>query len=258
VLVAIGVAQLYEHVPAAGAAALVLLLLGAVYMLQLVASGARSGRSAVGVDEQRVVEELLCALRERDPESARHAAGVARFSRSIAEAAGLPEDQLRAAHVAGLLHDLGRLSLSDVALGSAGSLSEHEWAAIRRHPEVGAAMARSLGLSEPVVEAIAAHHERPDGRGYPRGLAGEAIPVLARVVAVAEVYDTLTAAAYRPRVSSFQALSELRRVAGTQLDGRYVEALAAVIAHRPAAERLADAADVDVELALHRAVADPA
>jgi putative nucleotidyltransferase with HDIG domain len=254
VLVATGVAQLYEHMPEAGAAGLALTLLGVTYMLQLVAA-ARQRKTASPVNEQRVIEDLLSALRERDPESARHAAAVARFARDVATALDMTEEERRVAHSAGLLHDLGRLTLSDVALGAKGELSEREWSAIQRHPEAGASMLRSLGFEPPVIDAVAAHHERPDGRGYPKGLRDGQIPQLANVVAVAEVYDTLIAgSAYRPALSSFQALTELRRVAGTQLDQDCVGALASVLAHRPLDERLATGADVDSELALARAL----
>src|SRR5690606_25460395 len=154
-----------------------------------------------------------------------------------------------------LLHDLGRLSLPDVALRADGDLDEREWEAIQRHPEAGAEMLRNAGVGETIAAAVAAHHERPDGRGYPRGLRGDEIPELALIVAVAEVYDTLTAGTtYRPEMSSFQALTELRRVGGTQLDERFVEALAAVLAHRPLAERHARTVDLVVELAAKRRV----
>jgi HD-GYP domain-containing protein (c-di-GMP phosphodiesterase class II) len=106
---------------------------------------------------------------------------------------------------------------------------------------------------------VAAHHERVDGRGYPCGLLGDDIPELAQIVAVAEVYDTLTAGTtYRPPMSSFQALNELRRVSGTQLDERFVEALAAVLAHQPLEGRHATAVDLDAELAFERRIAQAA
>ncbi len=108
-----------------------------------------------------------------------------------------------------------------------------------------------------MAEIVAAHHERIDGRGYPAGLRGEEIPVLARVIAVAEVYDTLTAPdTYRTPISSFEALRELRRVAGTQLDARYVGG-----AGRPAGRTRhrvphADAADFDRALEIERRAGD--
>jgi HD-GYP domain-containing protein (c-di-GMP phosphodiesterase class II) len=104
-----------------------------------------------------------------------------------------------------------------------------------------------------VAEIVRAHHERMDGRGYPRGLKGDEIPPIARIVAVAEVYDTLTAPdTYRTPMTSFEALHELRRVAGLQLDPVYVEALASILAGQPTGYRHADEADFDRELDIER------
>jgi HD-GYP domain-containing protein (c-di-GMP phosphodiesterase class II) len=128
------------------------------------------------------------------------------------------------------MHDVGRALLPEGATLPGMTPSPDEWRAIRRHPELGAQLLHSLG---PIAEAVRSHHERPDGRGYPRGLRGDEIPEVARIVAVAEVYDTLTTGDHqRPPLSSFRALVELRRVSGTQLDARYVEALASVLAGR--------------------------
>ena len=253
--VAAGVAYLSTHVPTLGLLALVLLLLGVTYMFQLVAAQ-RAASVEHTLAGHELVAGMLRALQQRDEESARHAAAVATYASDIARKAGLDEGACRSAHAAGLLHDLGRLSLSDVALRADGDLTEREWLAIQHHPEAGAEMLRHVGIDDEVAEAVAAHHERVDGRGYPRGLRGEAIPLLARIVSVAEVYDTLTAeTTYRPQMSSFQALTELRRVGGTQLDGELVEALAAVLAHRPLEGRHATAVDLDAELAFERRVA---
>jgi HD-GYP domain-containing protein (c-di-GMP phosphodiesterase class II) len=132
-------------------------------------------------------------------------------------------------------------------------LTEDDWLAIRRHPELGADLLRDIGVYGPLSEIIVAHHERLDGKGYPHRLTGAEIPEIAKIIAVAEVYDTLTAPdTYRTRLSSFEALTELRRVAGTQLDGRYVEALAELLAGQGTEYRHADTADYDEELAIER------
>jgi putative nucleotidyltransferase with HDIG domain len=253
--VAAGVAYVSTHVPTLGLLALVLLLLGVTYVFQLVAAQRATSleHALAGHD---LVAGMLHALQQRDEESARHAAAVAKYASDLARTAGLDEAGCHAAHAAGLMHDLGRLSIPDVALHADGDLSEREWLAIQRHPEAGAEMLRHVGVDGDVAEAVAAHHERVDGRGYPRGLRGDEIPELARIVAVAEVYDTLTApTTYREEVSSFQALTELRRVSGSQLDERFVEALAAVLAHRPLEGRHATTVDLDAELAFERRLA---
>ena len=103
--------------------------------------------------------------------------------------------------------------------GARHALTEADWRGIRRHPDIGADLLRDIGVYGPVAEIVRCHHERVDGRGYPRGLTGEEIPEVAKIVAVAEVYDTLTAPdTYRTPMNSFEALRELRRVAGAQLD----------------------------------------
>jgi HD-GYP domain-containing protein (c-di-GMP phosphodiesterase class II) len=127
--------------------------------------------------------------------------------------------------------------------------------AIQRHPELGAEMLRDLGMYGPVAEIVMAHHERIDGRGYPRGLPADEIPEIAKIIAVAEVYDTLTAAdTYRTRMSSFEALRELRRVAGSQLDSGYVEVLAGLLTGEGVEYRHADAASFDSELDMERRI----
>jgi HD-GYP domain-containing protein (c-di-GMP phosphodiesterase class II) len=116
-------------------------------------------------------------------------------------------------------------------------------------------MLRDLGMYGPVAEIVLAHHERIDGRGYPQGLAGDEIPELAKVISVAEVYDTLTASdTYRTQMSSFEALTELRRVAGSQLDAHFVEVLADLLSGEGVDYRHADMADFDAELDMERRI----
>jgi putative nucleotidyltransferase with HDIG domain len=200
-----------------------------------------------------VLSGLIRTLDARDRRAARHCAAVARFARDIAAHVGMTERDQELAHTAGLLHDIGRFALSDRVMERGVVLTDDDWTAIRRHPELGADMLRDIGVYGPLSEIIIAHHERPDGKGYPHGLTGEAIPEIAKIIAVAEVYDTLTAPdTYRTRLSSFEALTELRRVAGKQLDAEYVEALAELLAGQGTEYRHADAADYDEELAIER------
>jgi putative nucleotidyltransferase with HDIG domain len=202
-----------------------------------------------------VLAGLLRALDVRDPAAARHAAAVARFSRDIATAAGMGPEDAELAHTAGLLHDIGRFALSDRVAERGRTLTDEDWVAIQQHPELGAEMLRDLGLYGPVAEIVLCHHERIDGRGYPQGLEGAEIPQIAKIVSVAEVYDTLTAAdTYRTQMSSFEALTELRRVAGTQLDEQYVEVLAELLTGSGVDYRHADAVDFDAELNMERRI----
>jgi len=227
-----------------------------VYMTRLLATARERTRQCAALS-WGVLSGLLRALDVRDGRAARHAAAVASFSRDIAHAAGMDARTCELAHTAGLLHDIGRVALTDRIMERDAALSVEDWEGVRRHPELGGMLLSDLRIYGPVAEIVHAHHERIDGRGYPEGLVGEQIPVLARVVAVAEVYDTLTAPdTYRTPISSFEAIHELRRVAGTHLDARFVEALAGLLAGRDTDYRHADAADFDRELEIERRVSD--
>lgn len=206
-----------------------------------------------------VLAGLMRSLDLRDERAARHSAAVARFARDIAGAVGMSEEECELAHTAGLLHDIGRFALSDRVAERGRTLTEEDWTAIQRHPELGADMLRDLGMYGPVAEIVSAHHERIDGRGYPNGLAESEIPEIAKIISVAEVYDTLTASdTYRTQMSSFEALNELRRVAGTQLDARYIEVLARLLTGEGVEYRHADTADFDAELNMERRIREAA
>lgn len=227
-------------------------LLAFTYMTRLVTAARERTRQYANLS-WGVLSGLIRTLDARDQRAARHCAAVARFSRDLAVAAGMSEREAELAHTAGLLHDIGRFALSDRVMERGVVLTEEDWVAIRRHPELGADLLRDIGVYGPLSEIIVAHHERPDGKGYPHGLGADEIPEIAKIVAVAEVYDTLTAPdTYRTRLSSFEALTELRRVAGKQLDGRYVELLADLLAGQGTDYRHADDADYDEELGIER------
>jgi putative nucleotidyltransferase with HDIG domain len=224
------------------------------YMLQLVEQARSRSEQYVSLS-WGVLAGLMRSLDVRDQRAARHAAGVARFARDIAGEVGLDEQECELAHTAGLLHDIGHFALSDRVAERDRTLTEEDWMAIHRHPELGADMLKDLGMYGPVAEIVLAHHERIDGRGYPNGLTEAEIPEIAKIISVAEVYDTLTASdTYRTRMSSFEALTELRRVAGTQLDERYVEVLAGLLTGVGVEYRHADMADFDSELDMERRI----
>jgi putative nucleotidyltransferase with HDIG domain len=227
-------------------------LLAFTYMTRLVMTARERTKEYANLS-WGVLSGLIRTLDARDQRAARHCAAVARFARDIAGHVGMSEREQELAHTAGLLHDIGRFALSDRVMEKGVVLTEDDWVAIRRHPELGADMLRDIGVYGPLSQIIVAHHERPDGKGYPNRLTAEDIPEIAKIIAVAEVYDTLTAPdTYRTRLSSFEALTELRRVAGTQLDAGYVEALAELLAGQGTDYRHADAADYDEELAIER------
>jgi putative nucleotidyltransferase with HDIG domain len=242
----------YVEIGAAALAFVLVITLAFAYMARLVLRARDRAREYANLS-WGLLSGLIRTLDARDSRAARHCAAVAKFSRDIAAAVGMDEKDQELAHTAGLLHDIGRFALSDRVMDRGTQLQPGDWKAIRRHPELGAELLQDIGVYGPVADIIRAHHERIDGRGYPLGLLGGQIPEIAKIVAVAEVYDTLTAPdTYRTAMNSFEALTELRRVAGSQLDGRYVEALALLMAGQGTDYRHADDADFDAELDIQR------
>jgi putative nucleotidyltransferase with HDIG domain len=249
---AVALAGIYADIGLPALIFMLLLIPAFTYMARLLVEARERTRQYANLS-WGVLSGLVRTLDERDSRAARHCAAVAAFSRDMAKHMGMDKRDRELAHTAGLLHDIGKFALSDRVMERGAKLLESDWRGIRRHPDIGAELLRDIGVYGPVAEIIRAHHERIDGRGYPHGLKGEDIPPIAKIVAVAEVYDTLTAPdTYRTPMTSFEALNELRRVAGTQLDGDCVEALAELLAGRGTDYRHADEADFDRELDIER------
>jgi putative nucleotidyltransferase with HDIG domain len=210
---------------------------------------------AAEAQEQRdgLVRIILDFLDARDQMTARHSAAVARYARRIAQAAGRPDAEQRLVHTAALYHDVGKVMFGD-RMFKAGKLTDEEWEIVKRHPERGAELVGHLPNHAEVAEIILAHHERIDGRGYPRGLAGEDIPLLSRMISIADTYDVMTGRdSYRQPVSSADAIEELRRVAGSQLDAELVEIfIEEVLAVEDVRFRHGDDADFEAELEVER------
>jgi len=208
-----------------------------------------------------VLSAMLRTLDLRDQMTARHSAAVARYSRAIAQRAGLSRQEEELVHIAALLHDIGKFILPDRILKANVPLTDEDWMLIRRHPQQGARVVSSLDGYGPVAEIILAHHERIDGKGYPRGLIGDEIPELARIISVADTYDVMTARdSYRTPISAHEAMQELRRVAGKQLDARFVEVFIELLEGKDVSFQHGEAADFEKELALEarvEEVADP-
>ena len=258
ITLAVAGTAIYVELGLAGISFALVAIFAFSYQARLVARARHRSEQYVSLS-WGVLAGLMRSLDIRDQRAARHAAAVARFARDMSQTVGMSEHDCELAHTAGLLHDIGHFALSDRVHERGRTLTEEDWLAIQRHPELGADMLRDLGMYGPVAEIVLAHHERIDGRGYPRGLKAEQIPEIAKIIAVAEVYDTLTASdTYRTRISSFEALRELRRVAGSQLDARYVEVLAGLLTGEGVEYRHADAADFDVELDMERRIKEAA
>ncbi len=212
-------------------------------------------KDQLDVRHEGMVGLLLETLALRDPTAARHAAAVAHYGRELAAAAGLDEHAQAVVHTAGLLHDIGKEALPDHILLGRSELQHAERRLVERHPTDGARLLlRVEGLGE-VANAVLAHHERIDGRGYPDGLAGDDIPVTARILAIAEAYDVLTAPdSYRIPLGAAEAEDELRRVAGSQLDGRLVWLFVTQVLRGKVVDHAGHIADLEAELQVQRRV----
>ena len=210
-------------------------------------------KDQLDVRHEGMVGLLLETLALRDPSAARHAAAVAQYSRQLARAAGLNEHGQAVAHTAGLLHDIGKEALPDHILLGRSELHAAERRLVERHPADGARLLlRVEGLGE-VAHAVLAHHERIDGHGYPDGLAGEDIPINARILSIAEVYDVLTAPdSYKIPMSAAAAEAELRQVAGSQLDGRLVWLFVTQVLRGVVIDHTGRTADLETELQVQR------
>jgi diguanylate cyclase (GGDEF)-like protein len=178
---------------------------------------------------------LAEALDIRDTGSTGHSHTVGRYAELIATELGLPSERVERVRLAGLLHDVGKIGVSDRVVAKPGPLDADEWREMRTHPEIAARL-----LAHPEFEDIRAwvlaHHERPDGRGYPLGMSGPAIPLEASILAVADAYEAMTAErCYRGALGDTAARAELEAGAGRQFDARVVEAFLAALAPSAAA-----------------------
>jgi putative nucleotidyltransferase with HDIG domain len=262
-LLAVGIARAYVDLglPALALFGVVLLtfqyLLGALLLSQERGEELELRARQLAGFQVAVLSALLRTLDLRDRMTARHSAAVARYAREIAAGAGLSDSDQELAHTAGLLHDIGKFILSDRILKGEEKLTEEDWEEIRRHPYEGSRIVSEIDGYQPVGDIILAHHERIDGLGYPRGIQGDEIPVISRIISVADTYDVMTARdSYRDPVSSLEAIEELRRVSGSQLDGRFVEIFISMLENQDLTYRHGEDADFEAELALDRRIRD--
>lgn len=183
---------------------------------------------------QETVAALICALEARHKYTEGHSLRVADYATATASALGMPAAACEQIRTAGLLHDLGKVGVRDAILDKPGRLGPEEWAAMRQHPLLGARILEPLGFLDQESRFVRYHHERLDGRGYPEGLRGSAIPLGARIIAVADAFDAMCSArSYRPAAPAGSAIERLRHASGSQFDLEVVEAFCRSDAFRP-------------------------
>jgi len=176
---------------------------------------------------RQLVEGLSEALEKRDSYSAGHPQRVLKVSMAIAKYLPLSAEEGRQLTLAAILHDIGKVGITDHILAKNGVLTVEEMEIIRGHPATGAAIVGNIKQLQSIIPAIKYHHEHYDGSGYPEGLAGEEIPLVARIIAVADTYDAIIhERAYHPGMSKSEAVAEIAEHVGTQFDPHMVEAFA--------------------------------
>lgn len=184
--------------------------------------------------QSALVESIKATMLERNRETEEHGERLAELTTRIARKLELSEMELYELELLATLHDIGKVGIDDRILTKPGRLTEDEWEEMRKHPEIGYRIAASSPELAPIADLILSHHERWDGKGYPRGLRGEEIPLLARILAVADAFDAMTEdRVYRTALPDNEALRELERCAGTQFDPAIVAIFLDVIGDGP-------------------------
>jgi len=195
-----------------------------------------SNEVAIALDNARLYAELretffttagalAESIEKRDPYTGGHTKRVLRYSTAIAEQLNLHPRDMDTLQLSAVLHDIGKIAVEDKILRKADKLSKDEEGVMNRHPQLGAEIVNNIKQLKDVIPAMLYHHERVDGKGYPDGLKGDAIPLTARIIAVADTYDAMTTTRpYRKGLAPKVALEEIKGEVGTQFDGEVVAA----------------------------------
>ena len=183
---------------------------------------------------EATIRSLVQAVETKDHYTRGHSERVADASVRIAQVVGMREDRMNTLSYAGILHDVGKLGVRTSILQKTGMLDDEEFLEIQQHPVFATEIVRGIDFLSEAHAGILHHHERLDGLGYPLGLQGDQIPEFARIIAVADAFDSMTSTrSYRGARSVAEAVQELRNCAGTQFEERMVEALVVSLDHRP-------------------------
>ena len=181
---------------------------------------------------EEALEGLMAILQLHERDARGHAMRVARLAVAIGDELGFTDHELETLEYGGMLHDIGKLDMPASILSKPGPLDEHEWRVMRTHPQVGYDLLRNQPRFADAAEMVLAHHEAFDGTGYPRRLESTRIPKAARVLTVADAYDSMTHPhTQRPAMPPSLAIEEIERCSGRQFDPQCAEALGSVLAH---------------------------
>ena len=190
----------------------------------------REAERTVSAMFEQTAEALANAIDAKDTYTHGHSKRVAALSRQIAKEAGFPEKDCDQVYFAALLHDVGKIGVSDEIINKVGKLTDEEFAQVKLHPILGYQILSSIKQSPSLSIGAHYHHERYDGKGYPDGLSGEDIPEIARIIAVADAYDAMSSnRSYRDKLSQKSTRDELMKGIGTQFDPRFAEILVRMI-----------------------------
>ncbi len=173
---------------------------------------------------RKAVDAVLGTLFEKDKESESHSRNVSRYSKILAKAAGLSQADIKKTETAGLLHDVGKIIISEDTLKSTSRLSSLQYEEIKKHPEIGYRILNNVDEFKDLANIILCHHERIDGSGYPNGIKGEEIPYISRIITICDAYDAMVHdRRYRKKISKKAAIEELIKCSNTQFDKDLVE-----------------------------------
>lgn len=172
-----------------------------------------------------LIDTIINTLHQKNPREEMHSHRVSAISEEIAKELGFSSYELKKVKLAGLLHDIGKISIDEAILNKPGRLNKKEWESIIKHPEHGFKILSSSLDTLEIAKVVLAHHERWDGMGYPKGIMMEEIPIMARIIAIADTYDAMTSRrSYKEAISEAEAIDEIGRCSGSQFDPTVAEA----------------------------------
>lgn len=177
----------------------------------------------------RTIDALAYAVEAKDRYTKGHSLRVSKYAAMIGESMGLPKDEIEKLRIAGILHDIGKIGISDRILTKPGGLTKNEYDKIKQHPRISKKILEPIGLSKDIMDGIEKHHERYDGKGYPFGLDDDKIPLVAAILGVADSFDAMTSdRSYRKGMPLDEAINELLKYKGTQFNPRVVDSVISI------------------------------